>query len=151
LVNAGSRHPGGKVLIQPDIVPPFHGDQVAEPLMGHFMREDADDSLMSVYRSGLVVNGQKGLAIGDGRGVFHGAGGKIGKGNEVELLEGIFNVVVPVVELQNILGGEQREGQQLFFLGNGANANGDAVGAAFESLKIADHHSDKVCRHFGRR
>ena len=32
---------GGKPFVQPDVAPVFAGDQVAEPLVGHFMRDQA--------------------------------------------------------------------------------------------------------------
>ncbi len=33
-------HPGGEALVEPEVVPPLHGDHVAEPLVGHLVRDD---------------------------------------------------------------------------------------------------------------
>ena len=38
-------HPAGKAFIQPQIVPPSHGDKVAKPLVRHFMGDDQKDEL----------------------------------------------------------------------------------------------------------
>lgn len=33
MVNREPAHPSGKTLVEPQLVPPVHGDQVTEPLM----------------------------------------------------------------------------------------------------------------------
>ena len=38
-----ARHPCGKAFIEPDVVPPLHRDQIAEPLMRHLVRNHAGD------------------------------------------------------------------------------------------------------------
>ena len=51
-VRGGERlvgHPGGEPFVQPDVVPPLHGDEVAEPLMRHLVREDGCDRLPRVH------------------------------------------------------------------------------------------------------
>ena len=54
-------HPGRETLVEPQIVPPVHGDEIAEPLVRHFVRDGgkhapadpiADDSLASTSRTG---------------------------------------------------------------------------------------------------
>src|SRR5581483_1786765 len=37
-------HPAGKALVEPEIVPPAHGDAITEPLMRHLMRQNAEDA-----------------------------------------------------------------------------------------------------------
>eukprot|EP01051_Picozoa_sp_SAG22_P007488 SAG22_NODE_529_length_9428_cov_2.691178_5_plen_154_part_00 len=46
-------HPGREALVEPEIVPPFHRDQVAEPLVGQLVRHDRADPLL-LARRGLV-------------------------------------------------------------------------------------------------
>src|SRR2546422_6427376 len=41
------RHPRGEPLVQPQVVPPRHRDQVAEPLVRDLVRDDAVDLLRS--------------------------------------------------------------------------------------------------------
>ena len=43
-------HPGGEAFVEPDVVPPLHGDQIAEPLVGHFMRDDERDFVLGADR-----------------------------------------------------------------------------------------------------
>ena len=38
-------HPGGEALVQPQIVPPGHGDEITEPLVSHFVRYRDEDVL----------------------------------------------------------------------------------------------------------
>ena len=33
-------HPVGEALVQPDVVPPGRGDEIAEPLVGELVRDD---------------------------------------------------------------------------------------------------------------
>ena len=41
-------HPGGKAFVEPDVVPPLHGDQVAEPLVGHLVSDDQGHFFLGV-------------------------------------------------------------------------------------------------------
>jgi hypothetical protein len=47
LVQEEEGEEGGKTLMEPHVVPPFHGDQVAYPVMGQFMR-DGGGKLFSI-------------------------------------------------------------------------------------------------------
>src|SRR5260370_39597580 len=104
--------------------------------MGHSVRKVSDTRLMRVHRCGLVVNSQQGFAIGDGSRVFHGARGEIREGDEVKLLERIFNRVIVVVELEDVFGGKQRVRPQVLLLGNGTSTNGNAVSASVDAREI---------------
>ena len=46
-------HPGGKALVQPQIVPPFHGDHIAEPLVRHLVRHVNGHGFLRIGRRGL--------------------------------------------------------------------------------------------------
>src|SRR4051794_4448625 len=45
-----------EALIETKSVPPFHGDQVPEPHMCHFMKNGFSSSSAAVYRYGCAVN-----------------------------------------------------------------------------------------------
>src|SRR5882762_5656438 len=49
-------HPRGKAFVQPNIVPPLHSDQVAEPLVRDFMRDDRGHRLVQTHRGLLVID-----------------------------------------------------------------------------------------------
>ena len=44
-------HPGGKAFVEPEIVPPLHGHQVAEPLVRHLVRDDRGHFLLRHRRT----------------------------------------------------------------------------------------------------
>ncbi len=120
-------HPGGEAFVQPDVVPPCGGDQVAEPLVRHFVRDDVGHSLLRADGRGLVVDQQRGLAIDDGAPVLHGAGLEVRHGDVVELGQRILNSVIAVVVVQEGLRGVQREVRHVLFAGHGADAYLHAV------------------------
>ena len=60
--------PGGEGLVEPEIVPPLHGDEVAEPLVGDLVRDDEGDTLLGSDRGGGGIAEQGGLAEEDGAG-----------------------------------------------------------------------------------
>jgi hypothetical protein len=135
-------HPGCESFVQPDVIPPLHSDQIAKPHVRHFVREDGNDGLVRVDGGVLVVDGEKSFAVRDGGGIFHGARGKIGEGDDVQLLEGIFYLVIVVIKFQDIFGGEERVGEKILFFRHSANADRDAVSAALDAGEVADHHGD---------
>ena len=124
------RHPRGESLVQPDVVPPRHRDEIAEPLMRHLVREHRFDRLAHRHRRRLLVGQQVGFAVEDRRGVLHGAGREVGHGDDVELLEGVLDGVVAVVEMENPLRRVESEPRQILLLGRRADPDRDAVGAA---------------------
>ena len=66
------RHPVGERLVEPEVVPPGHGDQVAEPLVRDLVRDHAVDAPAG-SRSGVRrrVDEQRGLGVDDRAPVLH--------------------------------------------------------------------------------
>ncbi len=120
-------HPGGKAFVEPDVVPPLHGDQVAEPLVRHLMSDDDGDLLFGADGGGFGIEEQVGFAVGDGAEVLHGAGFEVGQRDQVELLERIGNAEVVVVVVQHVLGNIDAVGRERNLVGRGADADGYAV------------------------
>src|SRR5579883_464654 len=58
-------HPACEAFVEPDVVPPGHGDEVAEPLMRHFMGDDVEDAAPRVARAGGGIEQQAALEEGD--------------------------------------------------------------------------------------
>ncbi len=87
-------HPGGEALVEPEVVPPLHGDHVAEPLVRHLVGDDGRRRPSVGDGSGLRVEQQVGLAVGDAAEVFHGAGLEVGQGDHVELGHGVLDAEV---------------------------------------------------------
>lgn len=64
-------HVFGEGLVEPDVVPPGEGDEVAEPHVGHFVGDDHAAGLAFGVGDGGAVD--EFVAEGDESGVFHGA------------------------------------------------------------------------------
>ena len=71
-------HPGGKAFIQPDVIPPLHGDQVAEPLVRHLVRYHGANFLIGKVGSVLFVDQQQSAPEGNSGGILHRSRGKVG-------------------------------------------------------------------------
>ena len=93
VVEDNMRIPGGKGLVQPDIVPPNGGDQVAEPLMSQFMGMGGKVAALLVNR-GIFIQQNQLFPIGDCPGVLHSPGGKIGYSDNVQFCIGVGRVKV---------------------------------------------------------
>ena len=140
-------HVLGEGLVQPDVVPPAQGDEVAEPHVGHFVGDDHGAGLAFGVGDGGAVDEL--VAEGDEAGVLHGAGVELGDEGLVVGVEGVGLgelLVVAVVALPGDLeqfvgvgvevGGEgaaavDAEGQAAVFGAYGvpgAGGDGDEVG-----------------------
>ena len=71
-------HPVGEALVQPDVVPPLHRHEIAEPLVGHLVREDGRNALARGERRVLRIDEEVAFAVENGRRVLHRAGGEVG-------------------------------------------------------------------------
>ena len=142
-------HPGGKAFVEPDVVPPLHGDQVAEPLVRHLVGDDQGHFFLGVDGGCFGIDEQGGFAIGDGAEVLHCAGLEVGQGDEVELLERVGDAEVGVVVVEHVFGDIEAVGGEGDFVGRGAGADGYAVGFAGGALEVADQEGDEVSGHFG--
>jgi hypothetical protein len=79
------RHEVGEALIEPQVVPPGCGDQVAEPLMGHLMGHHVEHGLAILDGGEPGIHHQEILAVEDGAPVLHGPAHLAGRGDQVEL------------------------------------------------------------------
>ena len=66
LVSDLGRHPARKTFVQPEIVPPGHGDEIAEPLVRHFMRGHFIDGALGLFRGEARID-QQGTFEGEDR------------------------------------------------------------------------------------
>ena len=108
-VDGEQRHERRERLVQPQAVPPAHGDQVAEPhvreLMGHGL---GDVELLAVRRRG-GIDEQRGLAVGDAAQVLHGALREVGQRDVVDLLVRVRDAVVVGEPRERVRADLQRE------------------------------------------
>ena len=88
-------HVFGEGLVEPDVVPPGEGDEVAEPHVCHFVGDDHGAGLAFGVGDGGAVD--EFVAEGDESGVLHGAGVEFGDEGLVVGVEGVGLVEFLVV------------------------------------------------------
>ncbi len=93
-INGHHFHEGGEGFIQPEPVPPRHGHQIPEPHMRIFMSNDIGDSLQLSMRGALLINQQGSFTVRNGAQVFHGPGGKVRNGQQIQLVSGIGDSII---------------------------------------------------------
>ena len=96
------RCPGGKGLVQPQIAPPFHGDQVAEPHVRQFVQNRVTAAFIEVTRH---LGGEYVLvAECHAPRVFHGPHVVFGAEYLIVFAKGIGHAKVAMVPVKTLLG-----------------------------------------------
>ena len=113
LVDHAIRHPGGERLVQPEVVPPRHGDQVAVPHVGQLVRDDLGGPFALRQRHGGRVDEQQRLAKEHRAGVLHRPGFEVRHCDHVELGVGVRDGEVVLETGQGLGAGLEREGGQM--------------------------------------
>jgi len=145
-------HPGGEGLVEPQVVPPGHRHQVAEPLVGELVRDHLGHPLLHGERRGGRIGEQRHLAEGDGAGVLHGAGLEVGDADLVELAERVGEAEVVLEPRQHRRRRLLREGREVALLVRGPGAHGDTAHVdRLAGHHRADHQRDEVGRQRRRR
>ena len=102
-------HPRGEAFVQPELIPPRHGHQVAEPLVGHLVG-DGGEHLLAVGLGGQLWIDQQGVVEVENRPpVLHGREELAvpGPGHQIELGQRVRRVEVAVVEVEQLHRGVQ--------------------------------------------
>ena len=106
---ADDARPGGERLVEPQVVPPAHGHEVAEPHVRHLVQHGLGAALVEV--AGDAAAEDVVLEERHGADVLHRAGVELGDEELVVLPEGVGHPEVAVVEAEALLGlGEQPVG-----------------------------------------
>ena len=140
-------HPGREAFVQPEVVPPLHRHEIAEPLVRHLVGQNRRDLLPRAGRGRLRVRQQIRLAIENRGGILHGARREIRHRHHVELSERVLDGVVAVVELQDLLRGLERDASQILLVRRRADSDGHAVGRAIQALEVPHGHRDEIRGH----
>ena len=90
-----------ETFIEPEIVPPFHGNQVAEPLMGNFVSYDVGSHCVHVLGDLLLPD--ETIVIDDESWVFHSTHVIFSGEDSIALSEGVGDTEVIFVELDGFL------------------------------------------------
>src|SRR6516164_3139576 len=100
LLGGLSLHPAREAFVEPDVVPPCHGDEIAEPLMRHFMGDDVEDAALRVVRAGGRIEQHAALEKRDAAPVLHGAAEAARHRDQVELGKRISDAEIFIVVAQ---------------------------------------------------
>ena len=144
-------HPRCERLVEPEVVPPLHRHEVAEPHVRHLVRDDFQYPLLRLRRGVLRVVEQCGLAVGDRAPVLHRARCEVRHGDMVHLRQGIRDaeVVVHVAERGDAV--LQREAAQLLLTPRCPDPHERAVlRVAFDARHVAHDEREQVGGHRGR-
>ena len=96
------RHKGCEALVQPEVIPPAHRDQVAEPHVGHLVENGVRAILADRLRH--LGAKQHRLVEGDAADVFHGAGAELRDEELIVFLERIRVLVGLRIEVEPLFG-----------------------------------------------
>ena len=145
-------HPGGERLVEPQVVPPHHRHQVAEPLVRQLVRDHLGDPLLHRQRRRRRIGEQRHLAEGDRARVLHRARLEVGDADLVQLAERVGQAEVVLQPRQHRRGGLLRERRQLPLLGRRPGADRDVARRRIAlGTERADDERDQVRRQRRRR
>ncbi len=147
-VHGKQLHERGEGLVEPDAVPPGHGDEIAEPHVRHFVRDHVGDALELAVRGRGFVHEQRVLAEGDGAQVLHRARCEVGDGEEIDLVARVRQAVVAFEELERERSDREREPREVLLARHAPDpewrpTDHDRV----RRLQLADHEGHEVGRH----
>ena len=143
-------HPGGEAFVEPQVVPPAHGDEIAEPLVRDLVGDDAENAAAGGIRVRGRIEQQTALEERDRAPVLHSAAEAARDGDQVELGQRILDAEIVVEVVQQIDRGVEREAALRALAGGGDDADGDAVGLRRQPLELARRQHEQVARHFRR-
>ena len=147
----GDLHERGERLVQPDAVPPAHRDQVAEPHVGQFVRDDVGDELALVLGAGGRIDQQQALAERDAPEVLHRAGREVGQGDQVDLRAGVGDAVVVLEPAQAERTHVEAEPGEVALAGDVDEPQRCAVDVdGVRGLEASDDECDQVAAHHHR-
>ena len=106
-----ARHPRSESFVEPQVVPPAHRDQVAEPLMRDLVRGDVEDALLVRLRGDRRIEQHRVLEREDRAPVLHRAeeAAAARRGDVVELRQRVRSAEVIVVLAQHAHRRVERE------------------------------------------
>src|SRR2546425_3881137 len=90
-------HEGREAFVKPEVIPPFHRDEIAEPHVSNLVRDHLSDALL---RRGarVLVGMQQNLSEGYRAPVLHRPISKLRDSDQVELRQIIWNTEILFVE-----------------------------------------------------
>ena len=152
LLGGARGHPRGKALVQPQVVPPAHGHQVAEPLVRHLVRGGVEHLLLVRLGREARIQ-QQGVFEGVDRAPVLHRGEELAaarRGDVVQLRQRIRHAEIIVVLAQHVTGRLQGETGLRLLAQLRDHADLGAVGHGGGALELAHAEEQQVGRHLRR-
>lgn len=92
----------GKTLVEPEIVPPLHGDKIAKPVMGKLMDNGVTKGEHALIGNPVLKEIQ--IIKGDNTGIFHGAPLVLMGKDLIILGKGVGTAEIFLEELKGLVG-----------------------------------------------
>lgn len=148
VIDSQGTNPGSESLVEPEVVPPLHGNQVSEPLMGNLVGNGDGDLLLEAQVRSLLVEEKGDSAVGDKTPVFHGASIKVRDGKVVQLGEGVCGSEDFGKVLEDLGGDLEGEATLLLQAGKGVDTASDGLlqlgGSGLDVLELSDSPSNQL-------
>ena len=139
--------PAGKTFIEPEIVPPCHGHEIAEPHVRGLVRDHFVNALLRRGRGFFGIEKQCRFVVSNPAPVFHRAAETAGNGDLIELGQRIRKVEVVVEISQNLRRAFERVTPPvgLTFCRDDANLSTGCF--RFDQIQLAGDENIQVTRH----
>ncbi len=155
VVNRQPTGPRGKALVQPQLVPPVHGDEIAEPLVGQLVGDDISNPVAVPSLGKLLVEQNGRHPVRDKAPVLHGTVGELVDGQDIALGERVVDLKL-LREVVDDLGRVfQRPPTLLLQSARRVHTDGHllavilAGGRSLDILKVSDGPGKQVGAHDG--
>ena len=129
-------HHVGKALVEPEVIPPVHRDQVTKPLVRQFMGDHSGDQLLHVQGGVVRIEQEVGFPVGYQSPVFHGPSGEVGQGQLPGVRQRVRSLVEVFVELDGPLGDVEGKVEFLWLVGLGSEDADLDAGLGFRQLAL---------------
>mmetsp|Transcript_80368 Transcript_80368/g.120782 ORF Transcript_80368/g.120782 Transcript_80368/m.120782 type:complete len:385 (+) Transcript_80368:1497-2651(+) len=144
--------PTRKTFVQPQVVPPLHGDEISKPLMRQLVTYNGAHALFLRIGGGDGIDQQIDVAIRYQTPVFHGAHGKFRNRHHIKFRQGVRNPKEIVVGIQSLDGTIQSVVTRVRSSSRRVDFDQDAIfGLRLHEIEFSDAKGDQIRGHFGGR
>mmetsp|Transcript_22429 Transcript_22429/g.44024 ORF Transcript_22429/g.44024 Transcript_22429/m.44024 type:complete len:207 (-) Transcript_22429:1050-1670(-) len=138
----------GKSFVEPNSIPPSHGDKITKPLMSKLVANNSSDTLLLLARSMLGVYQKIDFTVGNKTPVLHSTHGKFRNGNHVKLGERVGLLEGLVVHIKSLDSDIKSKVTHLLLTRGGIGTDGHTISRdTLNIVKVAYTERQEVCAH----
>ena len=140
-------HPRREPFVEPEIVPPRHRDEIAEPHVGRLVRDHFVDALLGFARRFLRIEQKPRFVVSDPAPILHRATEPARHRDVVELRQRIRLAEVIVEVIENLLRAFECIAPHLRFAFRRDNAMGHVAFLCLDRVQFAGAQDIQITRH----